>query len=98
LDDLDAIGEAQSIQSRLDGGLELVTRYRGRRAGYTLAVLDRLFPDKGVTRAQLAHEQAERGPLVAPLGKLWVERLFDPPGHVRLPVGRRRDYRPGPER
>ena len=30
LDELDALGEAQSIQSRLDGGLELITRYRGR--------------------------------------------------------------------
>ncbi|HWG61478.1 MAG TPA: hypothetical protein VG253_07170 [Streptosporangiaceae bacterium] len=30
MDELDALGEAQSIQSRLDGGLELITRYRGR--------------------------------------------------------------------
>lgn len=27
---MDAMGEAQSIQSRMNGGLELITRYRGR--------------------------------------------------------------------
>lgn len=73
IDELDRLKESKDKHTRW-------------RAGYTLAVLGRRFPDKGVTGAELAHEQAEPGPLVAPLGKLWVELLFDPPGHVRLPV------------
>jgi hypothetical protein len=41
LDELDALGEAQSIQSRLDGGLELITRYRGRASRNLVGVVVR---------------------------------------------------------
>jgi hypothetical protein len=41
LDELDALREAQSIQSRLDGGLELITRYRGRASRNLVGVVVR---------------------------------------------------------
>jgi rRNA-processing protein FCF1 len=54
------------------------------RAGYTLAVLDRLF-EQCPSRALLRKGEAEPMAKVAPLGDVWVELLFEPPGHVRLP-------------
>jgi hypothetical protein len=74
------------VVDELDRLKESKDKHTRWRAGYTLAVLDRLFPKQGVTRPQLAPERAEPGPLVAPPGKVWIELLFDPPGHVRLPV------------
>jgi hypothetical protein len=71
IDELDRLKETKDKQTRW-------------RAGYTLAVLDRLFKDVNV-RAQL--RKGETGPeaKVAPLGDVWIELVFDPPGHVRLP-------------
>lgn len=54
------------------------------RAGYTLAVLDRLF-EHCPARALLRKGEAEPTSKVAPSGDVWVELLFEPPGHVRLP-------------
>ena len=52
------------------------------RAGYTIAVLDRVFKnDAGVAvlRKPVVSAQGSRGPIT-------IELLFDPPGHVRLPI------------
>jgi len=54
------------------------------RAGYTLAVLDRLF-QKWDVRALLRQGGTDPEPKVAPLGDAWIELLFEAPGHVRLP-------------
>lgn len=71
IDELDRLKETKDKQARW-------------RAGYTLAILDRLFED-GKARAQL--RRGETGPeaKVAPLGNVWIELVFEPAGHVRLP-------------
>ncbi|WP_234355954.1 PIN domain-containing protein, partial [Kitasatospora aureofaciens] len=56
------------------------------RAGYSLAVFERLLPS-GTGSAILAEE--DYAPLDSggiPRGKVTVEILFDPPGHERLPI------------
>jgi hypothetical protein len=55
------------------------------RAGYTLAVLDRVFAT--TTRAQLrAEDFSAIGKGGIPRGQVTIELLLDPPGHVRLPI------------
>jgi len=71
IDELDRLKETKDKQARW-------------RAGYTLAVLDRLFRD-GKVRAQLRKGETEPEAKVAPLGDMWIELVFEPPGHVRLP-------------
>ena len=71
VDELDRLKETKDRQARW-------------RAGYTLAVLDRLF-QKGVARALLRKGETDQVPKVAPLGDVWIELLFEAPGHVRLP-------------
>jgi rRNA-processing protein FCF1 len=56
------------------------------RAGYTLAVLDRVFAS-GVAPARLRAEDSSAlrsGGI--PQGEVTIELLFDPPDHVRLPI------------
>jgi rRNA-processing protein FCF1 len=56
------------------------------RAGYTLAVLDRLF-EKNTNPARLhAAGTLPPAPDGRVRGEVNVELLFDPPGHVRLPI------------
>jgi rRNA-processing protein FCF1 len=71
VDELDRLKETKDKQARW-------------RAGCTLAVLDRLF-ERGVSRALLRKGETEPVAKVAPLGDVWIELLFEPPGHVRLP-------------
>jgi predicted ribonuclease YlaK len=54
------------------------------RAGYTLAVLDRLLAD-GAGRARLRPGDGMPGPDGLTGGEVTIELIFDPPGHVRLP-------------
>lgn len=55
------------------------------RAGYTLAVFDRLF--KSTTTAELRPEDFSAiGTGGLPRGRVTIQLLFDPPGHVRLPI------------
>jgi predicted ribonuclease YlaK len=76
------------VVDELDRLKEIKDRHIRWRAGYTLAVLDRLFSKHAVSRAQLRNRvtKTEQGPLIAPLGGVWVELLFEPPSHVRLPI------------
>jgi len=56
------------------------------RAGYTLAVLDRVLPrPTAVARLREADFSALSSGGI-PRGEISVEVLFDPPGHVRLPI------------
>jgi rRNA-processing protein FCF1 len=54
------------------------------RAGYTLAVLDRLLAD-GAGRARLRPGDVVPGPDGLTRSEVTIELVFDPPGHVRLP-------------
>jgi predicted ribonuclease YlaK len=58
------------------------------RAAYTLAVLDRLLPaptQSGRLRAE-DFSALDQGIGGIPRGEVSVEILFDPPGHLRLPI------------
>ncbi|WP_307513437.1 PIN domain-containing protein [Streptomyces sp. W4I9-2] len=71
IDELDSLKQSRS------------TRWR---AGYSLAVFERLLPS-GIGSAILAEE--DYAPLDSggiPRGKVTIEILFDPPGHERLPI------------
>jgi rRNA-processing protein FCF1 len=54
------------------------------RAGYTLAVLERLFAD-GTRRARLRPGNVAPGPDSLTRSEVTIELVFDSPGHVRLP-------------
>jgi predicted ribonuclease YlaK len=56
------------------------------RAGYTLAVLDRVFDrTTGPIRLRAADSSAlDSGGI--PRGEITIELVFDPPGHIRLPI------------
>lgn len=74
------------IVDELDG-LKQASKQPARwRAGYTLAVVDRLF--RGTTSPAMLRERDD-SPIKSggiPRGRVNVELLFDPPGHVRLPI------------
>lgn len=74
------------VVDELDG-LKQASKQPARwRAGYTLAVIDRLF--KGTTGPAVLRERND-SPIKSggiPRGQVNVELLFDPPGHVRLPI------------
>ena len=53
------------------------------RAGYTVAVLDRLFAD-GTGRARLRPGDVAPGPDDLTRSEVTIELVVDPPGHVRL--------------
>lgn len=60
------------------------------RAGYTVAVLDRVFQNvgRGITVGQLRGDNITVTPQgeVMGLGEVTMGLLLDPPGHVRLPI------------
>lgn len=56
------------------------------RAGYTLAVLDRLFHDSTEQATLRKADQAKHAATGVRDGEITLELLFDPPGHVRLPI------------
>jgi len=57
------------------------------RAGYTLAVFDRLFAVSTVGPVRLrAADFSGLDTGGIPRGEVTVELVFDPPGHVRLPI------------
>jgi rRNA-processing protein FCF1 len=66
---------------RLKESKDKVVRWR---AGYTLAVLDRVFAD-GAGRARLRPGDVVPGPDGLTRSEVTIELVFDPPGHVRLP-------------
>ncbi|WP_416530801.1 PIN domain-containing protein [Streptomyces coelicoflavus] len=73
VDELDQLKESKAPQARW-------------RARYTLAVLDRLF-QKSTEHAVLREADAEELRTTGlRRGEVTVQLLFDPPGHVRLPI------------
>jgi len=74
------------VVDELDRLKEIKDRHVRWRAGYTLAVLDRLFA-KNTSPARLhAAGALPPAPDGRMRGEVHVELLFDPPGHVRLPI------------
>lgn len=74
------------IVDELDGLKQASKQPVRWRAGYTLAVLDRLFqatPGPATLREE-NFSALSTGDL--PRGRIAVELLFDPPGHMRLPI------------
>jgi len=68
------------VMDELDGLKRSKDRDVRWRAGYTLAVLDRVFA-KTTGPAQLRPPNSD-----SPRGAVVMESIFDPPGHVQLPV------------
>lgn len=74
------------VVDELDRLKEIKDRHARWRAGYTLAVLDRLF-QKNTGPARLhAAGTLPPAPDGRMRGEVSVELLFDPPGHIRLPI------------
>lgn len=73
-----------AVVDELDSLKESKNKHARWRAGYSLAVLDRLLQEAspGILRPADMHEGSD-GP---PRGAVTVEVLFDPPGHTRLPI------------
>jgi rRNA-processing protein FCF1 len=69
------------VVDELDG---LKRQHKNRwRAGYTTAVFDRVVQQGGMLRDEDFSTLAEGG---IPRGRITLDILFDPPGHVRLPI------------
>jgi hypothetical protein len=56
------------------------------RAGYTLAVLDRVFASSTGPARLTPEDFSVLGSGGMPRGEVTIELVFDPPGHVRLPI------------
>ncbi|MEU9685353.1 PIN domain-containing protein [Amycolatopsis japonica] len=75
-----------AVVDELDRLKESKDRHLRWRAGYTLAVLDRLFQGGAETaRLREADRDVQRTTGIR-RGEVNVEILFDPPEHVRLPI------------
>jgi rRNA-processing protein FCF1 len=75
------------VVDELDGLKQHNDKHVRWRAGYTLAVLDRLFATDTASPAQLhAAGTLPPAPDGRVRGEVKIELLFEPPGHVRLPI------------
>jgi hypothetical protein len=74
------------IVDELDGLKKSKTNYERWRAGYTLAVLDRVFASSTGPARLRAEDFSALGSGGIPRGEVTIELIFDPPGHVRLPI------------
>ncbi len=73
------------VVDELDRLKEIKDQHKRWRAGYTLAVLDRLF-ETPTDRARLQAGAVVPGPDGRTRSQVTIELFFDPPGHVRLPI------------
>jgi hypothetical protein len=74
------------VVDELDGLKQSKDKHVRWRAGYTLAVLDRLFSNTTGPAKLRAGDAVIPGPDGTGRGQITIELLFDPPGHVRLPI------------
>jgi hypothetical protein len=74
-----------AVVDELDRLKESKDKHVRWRAGYTLAVLDRLFAHS-TDRAQLRAGDVVPGPDGRTRSEVTIEIVFDPAGHMRLPV------------
>ncbi|HEX3785051.1 MAG TPA: PIN domain-containing protein [Pseudonocardiaceae bacterium] len=76
-----------AVIDELDGLKQSKDRAIRWRAGYTLAVIDRVFKFRSRGPAVLSpHGPSAAAPDFPGSGGVTVEILFDPPRHVRLPI------------
>ena len=73
------------IIDELDRLKESKDKYKRWRAGYTLAVLDRVLAHDSVGRLREGDFTGMTEGRI-PRGEITVEIVLDPPGHVRLPI------------
>lgn len=74
------------VVDEMDGLKKSKSSHERWRAGYTVAVLDRVFANS-TGPAQLTPEDfSALGSGGIPRGEVTIELVFDPPGHVRLPI------------
>ena len=74
------------VIDELDGLKQHGDRKVRWRAGYTLAVLDRVLPRPTAVARLRDGDFSALSSGGIPRGEVSVEVLFDPPGHVRLPI------------
>jgi hypothetical protein len=76
-----------AVVDELDGLKKSKDRDTRWRAGYTLAVLDRVLGGNPAAPGRLrAQNSAQISGDGTPSGEVTMEIVFDPPGHVRLPI------------
>jgi hypothetical protein len=74
------------VVDELDGLKKSKDRQERWRAGYTLAVLDRVFASSTAPARLRPEDFSVLGSGGIPRGEITIELVFDPPGHVRLPI------------
>jgi len=74
------------VVDELDGLKKSKDRHQRWRAGYTLAVLDRVFASSAEPALLTPEDFSVLGSGGLPRGEVTIELIFDPPGHVRLPI------------
>jgi len=74
------------VVDELDGLKKSKTSHERWRAGYTLAVLDRVFASSTAAARLRAEDFSALDSGGIPRGEVTIELVFDPPGHVRLPI------------
>jgi predicted ribonuclease YlaK len=74
------------VVDELDGLKKSKDRHQRWRAGYTLAVLDRLFASSAEPAQLTPEDFSVLGSGGLPRGEVTIELIFDPPGRVRLPI------------
>jgi hypothetical protein len=74
------------VVDELDGLKKSKTNYERWRAGYTLAVLDRVFADSTGPARLRAEDFSALGSGGIPRGEVTIELVFDSLGHIRLPI------------
>jgi len=74
------------VVDELDGLKQSKDRHVRWRAGYTLGVVDRVFASTTGPARLRAEDFSSLGSGGLPRGEVTIELLFDPPGHVRLPI------------
>lgn len=76
-----------AVVDELDGLKKSKDRDTRWRAGYTLAVLDRVLGINPGAPGRLRAQNSAQLSGETPSGEVTMEIVFDPPGHVRLPLG-----------
>lgn len=74
------------VVDELDGLKKSKDAHTRWRAGYTLAVLDRVLGTNPAAPARLRAEDFSQLGMGLPSGEVSIEILFDPSGRVRLPI------------
>jgi len=74
------------VVDELDGLKKSKDRHERWRAGYTLAVLDRVFASSTGPARLMPEDFSVLGSGGLPRGEVTIELIFDPADHVRLPI------------